>query len=75
MDLVIYTRKCLACTNKPLWKNIKQFAKLHDLTIQENRVTKNESLQQKADSYEIALPFVVLGGVALSLNEPLERLL
>lgn len=73
--MIIYTRSCLACTNKPLWKKLKQFAQENHLEIQERRVGLKKEWKQEAESYGVELPFAVNGSRALNLNEPLEGLL
>lgn len=72
--MIIYSKDCLACTNKPLWKRVKEFARKHRLFIEVRRTSRPE-WRKEADKYEVQLPFVVHEGIALNLNEDLERLL
>jgi len=73
--MIIYTKKCLACHDKALWKTIKNFCKVHNLPLEERRVSINNEWAKEAASYEIDLPFAVHGKTALSLNEDLEGIL
>ncbi len=73
--MIIYTRSCLACTNKVLWRKLQAFTEKHRLPLEERRVGLKSRWQEEADAYEIELPFAVNGKIALNLNEPLEGLL
>lgn len=72
--MIVYSKTCLACTNKTLWKMIKQFAKEHGLTVEVRRINRRQHTEEAAQ-YEIEPPFVVHNGVALSLTEDLENIL
>lgn len=73
--MIIYTQRCLVCSNRQLWKKIKAFAAKHNLQIEERRVGLKYEWMKDAESYDIPLPFVVYEGKALSLTEDLEELL
>lgn len=73
--MIIYSRRCIACTDKPLWKKLKAFAQENDLTLEERRVGLKKEWQDQADTYGVELPFAVNGKIALNLNEELEKLL
>lgn len=74
-SLIVYTKKCLACTDKPTWKRIKLFAEEHGLSLQERRVNRSQEWKKEASLYEIDLPFVLYNKNALSLKEDLKGLL
>ena len=73
--MIIYTKKCLACTNRALWKKLKSFAYNNKLTIEERRIGKKKEWADEASQYGIEPPFAVRGKIALSLTEDLEKLL
>lgn len=73
--MIIYTARCLACSNKTLWKAIKAFAHENNLPIEERRIGLKTDWKQQAENYGVDLPFVVNGKTAMNLNEPLEGLL
>lgn len=73
--MIIYTRSCLACTNKKLWRKLVSFTEQHKLPLEERRVGLKKQWQEDADRYDVEIPFAVNGTVALNLNEPLEKLL
>lgn len=73
--MIIYTKRCLSCTDRLLWKKIRAFAAAHGLAIEERRVGKDPAWKDEADRYGVEMPFVVHGKVALSLTEDLEKLL
>lgn len=75
MNLIIYTTHCLACKNKAAWKKIKTFARDHNLTIEERRITKRLEWKLEAEQIGVHMPFVQLNGVSLNVNEDLEKLL
>jgi hypothetical protein len=75
MELIVYSNKCLSCSKKQLWQEIKHFAKKNNLTIRQKNVLLRPEWREAAQQYEIDLPFVVLNGNAIRLTEPLERLL
>lgn len=75
MKLIIYTKRCLACTDKPTWKKVKEFAASNGFSIEERRINLKKEWQEQAESYGVSLPFAVSGKIALSLTEDLEILL
>lgn len=72
--MIVYSKTCLPCTNKLLWKKLKTFARENGLFI-ETRRTNRPEYQAEADAYEIEQPFVVHEKAALSLTEDLNKLL
>ena len=72
--MIVYTKSCLPCTHAKQWRNLKAYTQENGLEIEQRRVTRNPEWKAEAEQYGIDLPFVVHNGVALSLNEPLERL-
>lgn len=73
--MIVYTRSCLACTHKQLWRKLTAFTQANNLPLEERRVGLKKQWQEEADRYDVELPFAVNGKVALNLNEPLEKLL
>lgn len=71
--MILYTKRCLACTNRQLWKWLRQFAKVENIKIEERRVTVNRQWLEEAESYEVTLPFIVYNGVAKELSLFLEE--
>lgn len=71
----IYTKSCLACTDKALWRALKQFALDNNMSIEERRVGLKKEWREEAEAYGIELPFAVNGNKAINLKEPLEKLL
>jgi hypothetical protein len=72
--MIIYTKRCLACTDKPTWKMLKSFAAEHNLTIEERRVGLKQVWAKEAAEIGIELPFAAYNGKAVNFNE-LETLL
>ena len=73
--MIVYTKRCLACSNRRMWKKLKQFVAKYDLSLQERRVGLKQEWANEARAYEIEMPFVVHNGIALSLTEDLEGLM
>lgn len=72
--MIVYTKTCLPCTHRQQWRDLKQFARQRGVTIEQRRITHKPEWQLEAESYGVALPFIVNGDQVISLNEPLERL-
>lgn len=73
--LIIYTKSCLACTNKALWKRVQKYALTHNLTLQERRIGLNKSWAADAERIGVELPFIVYGSNSVNLHEKFEELL
>lgn len=73
--MILYDNVCTPCVRKQEWRQLRKFARDNDLPLTRIDVRKNPKHKEEAQQYEIDLPFVVNGDVALSLSEPLERLL
>lgn len=72
--MIIYSEKCLSCSNKSLWLKVRDFARANKLQI-ETRRTYTQKYREEAEIYGVDIPFVVHNGIALSLNEDFNRLL
>lgn len=72
--MIIYSKTCLPCSHKSLWKKVKAFARDNSLLIEVRRTNRPE-FKEQADEYGVEVPFAVNGRVALSLTEDLEKLL
>lgn len=72
--MIIYSKTCLPCSHKDLWKKVKRFARENNLLIEVRRTNRPE-YKKEADQYSVAIPFAVNGEIAVSLNEELEKLL
>lgn len=73
--IILYTQRCLACSNRPLSKKLRAFATEHGLAIEERRVGMSKTWKAESKGYNIALPFVVYRNSAVSLSGDLEELL
>lgn len=73
--MILYDNVCTPCVRKQEWRELRRFAVKHKLELTRVDIKKQPQYRDKALSYEIDLPFVVHGNVALSLREPLEGLL
>lgn len=73
--LVIYSRSCLACTNKALWKRVKAYAQLKGIPLQERRIGLKKEWADDAERIGVELPFIVYGNNSVNLNENFEELL
>lgn len=72
--MIVYTKSCLPCSHKRSWRELREYARENGLDIEQRRVDRNSDWRAEAEQYEIELPFIVSGGVALKLGEPLGRL-
>lgn len=73
--MILYDNVCTPCVRKQQWRELRRFAVKNKLTIKRIDVRSSKETLDEARQYGIDLPFVVHGNVALSLSEPLERLL
>lgn len=73
--MILYDDVCTPCVRKAEWRALRRFARKHNIPMERIDVRKQPQHADKAKSYEIQYPFVVHDGIALSLTEPLERLL
>lgn len=72
--LIVYSKSCLACTNKALWKQIKSYAARKNVAVEQRRVNIRSKWKDEADSYGVGLPFSVLNGKVVSHSELTEEL-
>lgn len=72
--MIVYTKTCLPCTHRKKFNELKKYARDRGEVLEQRRITHNPEWKIEADRYDVALPFIVYGKQALSLNEPLERL-
>lgn len=73
--MILYDNVCTPCVRRQQWRELRRFAVKHKLTVKRVDVRGNKESLEEARQYGIDLPFVVHDKVALSLSEPLERLL
>jgi len=73
--LIIYTKSCLACTDKKVWKRVKEYALSKGLQIHERRVGMNTEWAEQAKTIGVELPFIGLNNKFFNLHEPFEELL
>lgn len=73
--MILYDNVCTPCARKREWRELRRFAVKNKLTLTRIDVSRNHDKREEAAKYEIDLPFIVHGNVALKLGEPLEGLL
>ena len=62
--ILVYTAKCLACSNKPLHRKLNEYALQNKVKYQIRRTNLSKDFRDEAERYGIQLPFVVVDGVA-----------
>lgn len=73
--MILYDNVCTPCARKQKWRELRNFAREHKLLLKRFDISKDAKARQEAEAYELDIPFIVHGKIALSLTEPLERLL
>lgn len=72
--IIVYTDRCLKCTERQQWNRLRRLALSRGVKLQERRTDVNEVWLHEAEQYEISMPFIVNGKQAISFNEPLDKL-
>jgi hypothetical protein len=73
MTVVLYDSVCTPCVRKQLWKQLKAKAAEKRLLLQRKDVRKDPQAKHDADNlYGRAVPFVVLDGKDMSIEEFLQ---
>ena len=72
--MIIYSEKCMACTHKQQWRNIRQLARKRGENIVERRAIRGSVWAEEAGRYNFPMPFMVIGDKAVDINKPLDEL-
>jgi len=67
--LIVYSARCLACANKPLWKHLNTYALQNKLKFEVRRVDLNRHYREEAAQYGFSYPFVVKDGIAMGIEQ------
>lgn len=67
--ITLYDDKCTPCVRKSLWKQLKTKAAEKRVLITRIDVSKSKEERERAMSYNMALPFIVENGKALTVAE------
>lgn len=60
--MIVYSNSCLACTNKPLWRQLRQYAHRNRLKLEERRTDTDLAYREETNHYSLHEPFVVIDG-------------
>lgn len=69
MTVTLVDNVCTPCVRKPLWKQLRAKAAEKRVLINRIDVSKSKEEREKAMSYNMALPFIVENGKALTVAE------
>ena len=67
--MIVYTAHCLACSNKPLNRKLTEYAIQNKVKYEIRRTNLSKVFKEEADSYGIALPFVVIDGIVKRIED------
>ena len=72
--MIVYTNRCLKCSERKRWNELRKYAKAHNLPLEERRITVSKEWREESERYDLDLPFIVNGKQAISFKEPLDKL-
>ena len=69
MQVILYDNVCTPCVRKPLWKQLRAKAAEKRVLITRIDVSKSKEQHEANNLYGRAVPFVVLDGKDMSVEE------
>ena len=67
--MIVYTARCLACSNKPLHRKLNEYAIQNKVKYEIRRTNLSKDFREEAESYGVPLPFVVIDGAAKRIED------
>lgn len=77
--MIVYSLRCINCSDRKRWKEIRAFTQSHNLEIGEIRINRDSATRDIAmnisEDANVTIPFIEHNGKYISLNDNLEKLL
>jgi hypothetical protein len=72
--IIIYTNRCMKCSERSKWNQLRRYAKSRGISLEERRVDRKSEWLAESRVYSLDLPFIVAGNIAINFDESLEKL-